>query len=200
MGVIAYYQRRLGQGGAGNPKTQAPGNKKRKPKHLEIRICNQTVAHATLLALPRNAFAQLNPCGPEELQATLPSNNVVYRNAVSLSKILSGDGIGVKCILRSTMENMFEGQEGAAVYRTDHGSFEVCFLSRNGTFERLKVTEAHEGGQRYLYRFAGPPQPWPSNLIDSAFPIYFVKDRNLLFVMESNKVLAQMLEKLVRSK
>ncbi len=98
------------------------------------------------------------------------------------------------------MENTFEGQEGAAVYRTDHGSFEVCFLPESGTFERLKVTEERKGGQRYLYRFTGPPQPWPANLIDSAFPIYFVKDRNLLFVVESNKPLAQMLKKLVHSK
>ncbi len=105
----------------------------------------------------------------------------------------------VKCILRSTMENTFDGQEGAAVYRTDHGSFEVCFLPENATFERLKVTEQRKSGERYLYTFKGPPQPWPANLIDSEFPIYFVKGRNLLFVVESNKPLAQMLEKLVRS-
>jgi hypothetical protein len=37
-------------------------------------------------------------------------------------------------------------------------------------------------------------------LIDSAFPIYFVKDRNLLFVVDSNKPLAQKLEKLTRFK
>ena len=75
-----------------------------------------------------------------------------------------------------------------------------AFFLKNDTFERLKVTEQRKGGERYLYRFKGPPQPWPANLIDSAFPIYFVKDRNLLFVVESNKPLAQMLEKLVRSK
>jgi len=153
-----------------------------------------------LLAFPRNTLAQLSPCGPEELQAALPSDNPSYRDAVSLSKTLSRHGIGVKCILRSTMENTFDGQEGAAVYRTDHGSFEVCFLPENATFEQLTVTEQRKGGQRYLYRFKGPPEPWPANLIDSAFPIYFVKDRNLLFVVESNKPLAQMLEKFVRSK
>jgi hypothetical protein len=153
-----------------------------------------------LLAFPRNTFAELSPCCPEELQAALPSDDPSYRDAVSFSKTLSRHGIGVKCILRSTMENTFDGQEGAAVYRTDHGSFEVCFLPESGTFEQLTVIEQRKGGQRYLYRFKGPPEPWPANLIDSAFPIYFVKDRNLLFVVESNKPLAQMLEKLVRSK
>jgi hypothetical protein len=153
-----------------------------------------------LLALTRTTLAQVSPCGPEELQAALASDDPSYHDALSLSKTLSRQGIGVRCILRSTMDSTFDGQEGAAVYRTDHGSFEVCFLPENGTFERLKVTEERKGSQRYLYRFTGPPQPWPANLIDSAFPIYFVKDRNLLFVVEINKPLAQLLEKLVRSK
>jgi hypothetical protein len=153
-----------------------------------------------LLAFPHNTLAERSPCGPKELQAALPSDYPSYRAAVSLSKTLSSHGIEVKCILRSTMENTFDGQEGAAVYRTDHGSFEVCFLPKNDTFQRLKVTEQRKGGERYLYRFKGPPQPWPANLIDSAFPIYFVKDHNLLFVVDSDKPLAQMLEKLVRSK
>jgi hypothetical protein len=153
-----------------------------------------------LLALPRNTLAQPSPCGPEELQAALPSDDPSYRDAVSLSKRLSRHGIAVNCILRSTMEDTFDGQEGAAVYRTDHGSFEVCFLPENGTFEQLTVIEQRKGSQRYLYRFKGPPEPWPANLIDSAFPIYFVKDRNRLFVVDTNKALATMLEKLVRAK
>jgi hypothetical protein len=153
-----------------------------------------------LLVFPRITLAQTEPCGPEELRAALPSDDPSYRAALSLSKTLTSYGIEVKCILPSTMENTFDGQEGAAVFRTDHGSFEVCFLPESGTFRRLKVTEQRKGGQRYLYRFKGPPQPWPANLIDSAFPIYFIKNRNLLFVVESNKTLAQMLGKLVLSK
>ena len=98
------------------------------------------------------------------------------------------------------MEDTFDGQEGAAVYRTNHGSFEVCFLPPNRTFEQLTVAEQRKGGRSYSYRFTGPPQPWPANLIDSTFPIYFVKDRNLLFVVENNKPLAQMLEKIARTK
>jgi len=153
-----------------------------------------------LLGFPRNTSAQLSGCGPEEEQAALSSSEPFYRDAALLSKTLSRHGIGVKCIARSTMEGTFDGQEGAAVYRTDHGSFEVCFLPKNDTFERLKVTEQRKGGERYLYRFTGPPQPWPANLIDSAFPIYFVKDRNLLFVVENNRPLAQTLEKIVRAR
>lgn len=153
-----------------------------------------------LLAPPRNMLAEMTPCGPAELQSALPSDVPFYHDAISLSKTLRRNGIGVKCILRSTMENTFDGQVGAAVYRTDQGTFEVCFLPEDGTFEGLKVNEERKDSERYLYRFTGPPQPWPANLIDSAFPIYFVKDRNLLFVVDSNKPLAQKLEKLTRFK
>ena len=96
------------------------------------------------------------------------------------------------------MEGTFEGQSGAAVYRTVHGSFEVLFLPQTGTFDHLKIIEQHNG-DRYLYRFQGPPQPWPANLIDSAFRIYFVKDWNLLFVVDDDAELAARLQKVVRS-
>jgi hypothetical protein len=98
-----------------------------------------------LLALSRNTFAEMTPCSPAELQTALPSGDPSYHNALSLSKTLSKNGIGVKCILRSTMENTFDGQVGAAVYRTDQGTFEVCFLPEDGTFEGLKVSEERKG-------------------------------------------------------
>jgi hypothetical protein len=121
-----------------------------------------------------------------------------YRDAILLSETLSKNGILVKCILGSTMEGTFEGESGAAVYRTVDGSFEVLFLPQTRTFDRLKIIEQHNG-DRYLYRFQGPPQPWPANLIDSSFRIYFVKDRNLLFAVDENAELAAILQKFVRS-
>jgi len=151
-----------------------------------------------LLACSPTLFSQNTDCTAQELKAALPSNTPAYREAILLSETLSKNGILVKCILGSTMEGTFESESGAAVYRTVHGSFEVLFLPQTGTFDRLKIIEQHNG-DRYLYRFQGPPQPWPANLIDSSFRIYFVKDRNLLFVVDENAELAAILQKFVRS-
>ena len=151
-----------------------------------------------LLACPPTLFSQNTDCTAQELKAALPPNTPAYRDAILLSETLSKNGILVKCILGSTMEGTFEGESGAAVYRTVDGSFEVLFLPQRRTFDRLKIIEQHSG-DRYLYRFQGPPQPWPANLIDSSFRIYFVKDRNLLFVVDENAELAATLQKFVRS-
>jgi hypothetical protein len=151
-----------------------------------------------LLAYPLGVVGQTARCGPEGLGASLPSNDQAYPDAIALSETLSTYGISVKCILTSTMNGTFDGQNGAATYRTDHGDFEVLFLPQPKSFDRLKVIERRHG-ERYSYRFKGPPQPWPANLIDSAFRIYFIKNRNVLFVVEVNKELAATLGKLVRS-
>jgi hypothetical protein len=151
-----------------------------------------------LLACPLTLFSQSTDCTAQELKAALPSGTPVYRAAFVLSETLSKNGILVKCILGSTMEGTFERQSGAAVYRTVHGSFEVLFLPDTLTFDRLNIVERHNG-DRYLYRFQGPPQAWPANLIDSAFRIYFVKDKNLLFVVDENAELAAILQDFVRS-
>jgi hypothetical protein len=151
-----------------------------------------------LLAFPRCTVGQNTACDPKELEASLPSTDEAYPDATALSQVLSKHRITVKCILRSTMDGTFDEQEGAAVYRTDHGDFEVVFLPKPKTFDRLKVIERRNRKQ-YSYRFKGPPQPWPANLIESAFPIYFIKDRNVLLVVQGNRQLAQTLEKLVRS-
>lgn len=96
------------------------------------------------------------------------------------------------------MEGTFEDQDDAALYRTDHGDFEVLFLPRPKTFDHLRVIEKRNR-QRYTYRFEGPPQPWPANRIDSAFRIYFIKNGNMLFVVEANKRFAETLKEMVRS-
>jgi hypothetical protein len=151
-----------------------------------------------LLSSPLDMVAQTARCGPEDLEASLPSNAQAYTDAIALSEALSKYGISVKCILMSKMDGTFDGQDGAALYRTDQGDFEVLFLPQAKTFDRLRVIERQDGG-RYSYRFKGPPQPWPANLIDSAFRIYFIKSGNRLFVVDHNKELAGTLGKLVRS-
>jgi hypothetical protein len=151
-----------------------------------------------LLVCPCTIFSQNTGCTAEDVRATLPSDTAVYRDAIRLSEALRKKGILMKCILASTMEGTFEGQSGAALYRSDHGSFEVLFLPQSRTFDQLKIIEQHNG-DRYSYRFKGPPQPWPANLIDSAFRIDFVKDRNLLFVVQNDAELSARLQEFAHS-
>ena len=110
------------------------------------------------------------------LQPTDPA----YLEAVDLTRALV-DGFGVQCIAPSTMVGLFEGQTGAALYRTSRGSFEALFLQKPDTFDGLQIIERQESG-RFLYSFAGHPTPWPANLIDSPRPVYFVKNVNRFLV------------------
>jgi len=151
-----------------------------------------------LLFCPAQLFCQPADCTQKELEgAALPQDAPGHGDAIALAATLNKKGITVRCILGSTMEDTFDGQTGAAVFRTDRGSFEVLFLPPPQTFDHLRVIERRDG-KRYLYRFKGPPQPWPANLIDSAFPIFFIKSRNMLFVVESDAALRATVEKFVR--
>ena len=62
--------------------------------------------------------AQTMPCGPEELKESLPTDAPAYPDAMALSETLNKHGVTVKCVLSSKMDHVFEGQEGAALYRT----------------------------------------------------------------------------------
>lgn len=147
---------------------------------------------------PFEMFGQSTGCTGRERQAVLPAEARAFRDAMTLTENLGKNGIVVNCVMNSTMEATFEDQTGAAAYRSNHGSFEVVFLPQTETFDHLEIIE-QRNGDRYSYRFKGPPQPWPANLIDSAHRVYFVKNRNTLFVVEDNAELAAMLQKFVRS-
>lgn len=151
-----------------------------------------------VLVCPAEVFGQISGCSGREREAALRSDAQVYRDAMALSESLGKNGILVHCVLGSTMEATFEGQTGAAAYRINHGSFEVLFLPQVGSFDRLTIFE-QRNGDRYSYRFKGPPQPWPANLIDSAYRIYFIKNRNMLFVVDNDAGLAATLQKFVHS-
>jgi hypothetical protein len=149
-----------------------------------------------LLAVLTDVVAQTTACTSEELKEQLQSDADVYHDAMTLAGTLRKHGISTKCVLGSTLEGSFVGQEGAATYRTDHGDFEVLFLAQPKTFDRLSVKEWRDG-YGFSYSFNGPPKPWPANLIESSFPIYFIKDRNMLFVVQNNTKLATTLRTLV---
>jgi len=141
------------------------------------------------VALPRLAVAggnQLAGCSDVNW-TTLPESDLAYSDAMDLAQTLINHRFIVTCISPSTMTGTFEGQEGAAVYRTNEGDFETLFMTKPHNFNKLRVIEHHHG-RRYLYSFAGRPKPWPANLIDSAYPLYFVKHGNELIVAQDQRV------------
>jgi len=89
------------------------------------------------------------------------------------------------------MVGTFEGQSGAALYKTNRGSFEALFLPNLRTFDGLQIVEREESG-RHLYSFAGHPKPWPVNLIDASQPLYFIKTLNRLIVTQDKELSTQL--------
>jgi hypothetical protein len=107
---------------------------------------------------------------------------------MDFAQALAAKGFIVQCVAPSKMVGMFEGQAGAALYRTNRGSFDVLFLPKPQNFDGLEIVERQDNGE-YLYSFAGRPKPWPANLIAGPRPTFFVKHTNRLIVA-SDKDLA----------
>jgi hypothetical protein len=84
------------------------------------------------------------------------------------------------------MENLFDGQKGAALYRTDRGEFNVLFLSKAETFDTVEVVEQKQG-ELYVYSFRGTPH---SPMRMEARKTYFINSGNLLFVVMDDADLA----------
>jgi non-heme chloroperoxidase len=144
--------------------------------------------HAFVAGL--QARADRAPACPADWPA-LPAGDPSYAQAVDLARSLTERGVLVVCFAPSTMTQMFEGQEGAVLYRTDRGDFEALFLPPSQRFDELRIVERREGG-RYLYSFAGQPKPWPANLIDAARPVYFFKHVNRLLVTNDKDLIGQL--------
>jgi len=123
-------------------------------------------------------LAQSSECTGREAQVQLSSTDPVYVDAMELARYLLDHGFIVKCVLASKEQNQFDGQKGAALYRTDRGSFVVLFLPKAETFDAVEVVEQRRGA-RYLYYFRGTPRS-PTH-IDSSKPIYYIKFGNVLF-------------------
>jgi hypothetical protein len=126
-------------------------------------------------------------CTPNELLATMKSADPAFDDSLKLATTLRSHGFIVKCILQSKMVDTFEGQRGAAVFKTDHGDFDVLFLPMPETFDSLELTERREN-RRFLYSFQGRPQPTSPQPIDSAYPIYFEKHENQLFMTSQREL------------
>jgi hypothetical protein len=108
---------------------------------------------------------------------------------------LTRHGISVRCVLLSKEAQMFEGQLGAAFFRSDIGNFEVLFLPLPKTWDQLEVVEQREHGGYTRYHFRGIPKysgTWEGK------PVYFVKHGNQLLHSLDQKIVAKLHEALQR--
>ena len=142
----------------------------------------------TLAAL--SALAQEPRCGPHELSASLPLADYAYSDAMILRQDLTEDGLEVQCVLRSKMTGLFftaKGDNAAALFRTDHGDFEVLVLPKPFVFDNLTVNEG-KNGKSYSYSFSG--EPASKTHIESTRRRYFVKRGNKMFVLDDSALAA----------
>jgi hypothetical protein len=142
----------------------------------------QSIAAGLLLILAGlNATAQEQRCGPHELTASLPLADVAYTDAMILSQDLTEDGLEVQCVLKSKWGRLFytpKGSNAAALFRTDHGDFEVLLLPKPFVFDLLTVNE-RKNDKSYSYSFGGDPAS--ETHIESIRRMYFIKRGNKLF-------------------
>src|SRR5581483_6719043 len=87
------------------------------------------------------SFAQTSGCDPRELSAVLQPGDPVYADAIELARALDDQGFGIRCLLRSKLEGMFEGMIVAALYRTGALDFETLFLPASQTFDDRNIIE-----------------------------------------------------------
>jgi hypothetical protein len=121
----------------------------------------------------------------------LQPSDPAYRDAMDLARTIADNGFTVQCVAPSKMAGTFDGQAGAALYKTDRGSFEALFLPILRTFDGLQIVE-REGSGRHSYSFTGYPKPWPANLIDASRRVYFIRNRNRLLVAQDKELGTQL--------
>jgi hypothetical protein len=108
---------------------------------------------------------------------------------MALAQTLRNQGFTVKCVLQSKMIGLFEGEQGAALYRTNRGDVERLFLRKTQIFAVQPVEKRRNG--RYIYSFGGNPHPTGGSW-DCATPTYFTQRGNQLFVTSDAQLAADL--------
>jgi hypothetical protein len=130
-----------------------------------------------LLLSPRTTSAAIQgpECSAQDLLAGLKADDPAYADAMELAQTLRNHGFIVKCVLQSKMIGLFEGEKGAALYRTNRGDFEGLFLPKTQTFAVQPIETRRNG--RYIHSFSGSPHP-TGGPWDSSRPSYFIQHAN----------------------
>jgi hypothetical protein len=161
-------------------------------RRVPIAMCIMVLCVLWAARLP----AQIaDPCKNDQARQSWDNRrSPAYDDAMSLAHTLSNHGILVECIRGSKMEQFFEGQKGAAWFKTNQGIFEVLFLPSPETFAGLEIIDRGRNG-RHIYSFRGTPRI--SRVMDSSEPNYFIKHENALFSVWGDEELAHSIEKAV---
>lgn len=142
-----------------------------------------------------NLPPQSQACSSKELTALLRPDDPVYAETVELTHELEEHGYLVRCVLQSKMATIFEGQLGAALYRTSRGDFEALFLPKPRTFTSLRLIEHQKNGGFYLYSFEGVPR-FPGTM-ECARRTFFSRRVNRFFVTKDKQIAADVGEILI---
>jgi hypothetical protein len=134
---------------------------------------------------PTSAATQGSECNAQDLLAELKPDDPAFTDAMELAQTLRNHGFTVNCVLQSKMIGLFEGQKGAALYRTNRGYFEGLFLPKKQTFAVQPIENRQNG--RYIYSFAGNPRP-TGGPWDCARPTYFTQHANQLFATSDEQL------------
>jgi hypothetical protein len=95
--------------------------------------------------------------------------------------------------LKSKSWSRFEGQKGAAFFRTNRGDFDALFLPKPQTWDALEIIQTEKDG-RYLTSFQGWPRRVPMN---GSKPCYFVKYANVLCITGQDEQLSIKLNRIL---
>jgi hypothetical protein len=129
---------------------------------------------------PRTALAgQSSDCNAREMIEALKAEDPAYPDAMELAQTLRVHGFKVKCVLASKMARQFNGQKGAALYRTSRGDFEALFLPKGQVFA-VQPNERREDGM-YIYSFEGTPLPFSQGWVFSR-ATHFTQYANQMFL------------------
>jgi hypothetical protein len=124
-------------------------------------------------------------CSQEDAPFELKRMDPAYQEAMKLKEKLDRLGFGVACVLPSKSIGIFDGQLGAAFYRTAVGTVDVMFMPESTGFW-VGVVENKQDG-RFLYTFNGKPHAlipvW-----DASRPFHFIQHRNYMFVTADDKL------------
>jgi hypothetical protein len=148
---------------------------------------------ALSIVVPAQLLAQApdctDPCASPQTNAVAKQqwdnqSSPVYVDATRLARDLATRGFKVECIRRSKEEHLFEGQKGAAWFKTSQGIFEVWFFpnAKAATIAVVAVTA----------------QPSPVSL-PSGHSESFIQHQNVVFhVSLGNQTLVASLQRAYR--
>src|SRR6266568_8216132 len=147
-----------------------------------MKLCLALPVVLLIASAQSSVLAQSSDCTGKAAQAQLSSIDPVYVDATNLARNLIDHGFIVKCVQASKWGNLFAGQEGAALYSTEQGDFDVLFLPKAETFDAVQVVEQMQGNL-YVYSFRGTPNS--AGRLEGQ-KIHFVRSANLLFLVWSD--------------